>query len=28
LLNELMAQEVGSNDGSFLPQEIRPEPPG
>jgi arylsulfatase A-like enzyme len=28
LLNELMAHEVGSNDGSFLPQEIRPEPPG
>jgi arylsulfatase A-like enzyme len=24
LLNELMADEVGKNDGSFLPQEIRP----
>jgi arylsulfatase A-like enzyme len=24
LLNELMANEVGRNDGSFLPQEIRP----
>ncbi|WP_319452479.1 MULTISPECIES: sulfatase-like hydrolase/transferase [unclassified Mycobacterium] len=26
LLNELMADEVGKNDGSFLPQEIRPKP--
>jgi arylsulfatase len=26
LLNELMAKEVGRNDGSFLPQEIRPKP--
>jgi hypothetical protein len=26
LLNELMANEVGRNDGSFLPQEIRPKP--
>jgi arylsulfatase len=26
LLNELMANEVGKNDGSFLPKEIRPEP--
>jgi len=26
LLNELMADEVGRNDGSFLPQEIRPKP--
>jgi arylsulfatase A-like enzyme len=26
LLNELMANEVGSNDGRFLPQEIRPKP--
>lgn len=26
LLNELMADEVGKNDGSFLPQEIRPHP--
>ena len=26
LLNELMANEVGKNDGSFLPEEIRPQP--
>jgi arylsulfatase A-like enzyme len=26
LLNELMADEVGRNDGSFLPQEVRPQP--
>jgi arylsulfatase A-like enzyme len=26
LLNELMADEVGKNDGSFLPKEIRPQP--
>jgi arylsulfatase A-like enzyme len=26
LLNELMAKEVGKNDGSFLPAEIRPKP--
>jgi arylsulfatase A-like enzyme len=26
LLNELMADEVGKNDGSFLPPEIRPHP--
>jgi arylsulfatase len=26
LLNELMANEVGKNDGSFLPKEIRPQP--
>lgn len=26
LLNELIANEVGKNDGSFLPQEIRPKP--
>jgi arylsulfatase len=26
LLNELIANEVGTNDGSFLPQEIRPKP--
>jgi arylsulfatase len=26
LLNELMADEVGKNDGSFLPNEIRPHP--
>jgi hypothetical protein len=25
LLNELMADEVGKNDGSFLPKEIRPQ---
>ena len=25
LLNELMANEVGKNDGSFLPKEIRPQ---
>jgi arylsulfatase len=25
LLNELMAKEVGRNDGSFLPKEIRPQ---
>jgi hypothetical protein len=24
LLNELIAHEVGENDGSFLPKEIRP----
>jgi len=24
LLNELMAKEVGANDGHFLPQDIRP----
>ena len=24
LLNELIANEVGKNDGSFLPQQIRP----
>jgi hypothetical protein len=24
LLNELMANEVGKNDGSFLPEAIRP----
>ena len=24
LLNELMAKEVGVNDGRFLPQDIRP----
>ena len=24
LLNELMAKEVGFNDGRFLPQDIRP----
>jgi hypothetical protein len=26
LLNELMAKEVGKNDGSFLPAAIRPRP--
>jgi arylsulfatase A-like enzyme len=26
LLNELIADEVGKNDGSFLPKEIRPQP--
>jgi hypothetical protein len=26
LLNELMANEVGRNDGGFLPKEIRPKP--
>jgi len=26
LLNELIANEVGKNDGSFLPKEIRPQP--
>ena len=25
LLNELIAKEVGKNDGSFLPEEIRPQ---
>ena len=27
LLNELMAKEVGVNDGSFLPQDVRPKTP-
>jgi hypothetical protein len=26
LLNELMAKEVGKNDGSFLPAAVRPKP--
>ena len=26
LLNQLMAKEVGKNDGSFLPAAIRPKP--
>ena len=26
LLNQLMAKEVGKNDGSFLPATIRPKP--
>jgi hypothetical protein len=26
LLNELIAKEVGKNDGSFLPAAIRPKP--
>jgi hypothetical protein len=27
LLNELMAKEVGKNDGAFLPSAVRPKQP-